>query len=115
MISLYLYGTHSNARFLAHIKGHAFPILFDIEEGDEYPTKEYVSNETKLECTGVEERRTYYWLPLDCYNQPLGYVEEISLFPCDFKALKECKNHRYTYPYWWIFESENDAIERALD
>ena len=115
MISLYLYGTHSNARFLPHIKGHNFPILFDIEEGDEYPTKEYVSNETKLECTAIEERRTYYWLPLDYYNQPLGYVEEISLFPCDFKALKECKDSRLTHPYWWIFENEDDAVERALD
>lgn len=115
MASLYLYGTNTSARFIAHIEGRTTPVPFDIEEGDDYPTKEMVSKELNVKCTSIEERRIYYWLPLDCYNQPVGYVEKISLFPSDFKNLKECDSHKLTYPYWWIFENENDATDRALD
>lgn len=62
----------------------------------------------------AEERRKYYWLPLGYHNQPNGNVEEIELFPSDYKALKEAEL-KDRYPYWWIYEDYATALNRALD
>lgn len=112
---LYIFGIHTEARFLAFIKDNPLPIPFNIGENDDYPTTESVSGELGKVCTRIEERRDYYWLSLDPCNQPSGIVKKISLFPTDYISIRECKDSRLTYPYWWIFDNENDAIERALD
>ena len=62
----------------------------------------------------IETRRTYWWLPLDSYNQPNGFVEAISLFPIDYKSIKEAKPQE-RYPYWWIYDDEYSANYRAQD
>jgi hypothetical protein len=59
---------------------------------------EFVENE--------EEKKTYYFLPMDSYNQPDGTVQEIELTEARYKQLKK------TYVY--VYDSYADAMTRAM-
>ena len=115
MAKLVLYGLQTKARFIAFLDDSPAPVAFDIEPGEEYPTVEKVSKDLGRTCKRIEERRTYYWLPLDCYNQPAGYTDKIDLFPTDYRNLKSCNNFHLTHPYWYIYANWMDAERRAID
>lgn len=56
---------------------------------------------------GTEEKKTYYYLPLDSYNQPNGHVISIELTEAEFA--------KYKKSYVYIYDNEIDADRRAQD
>ena len=127
MCNLYLIGDNTDAEFAAMFEQGGFEV-FNLsfrkgEEKDEKAKRKWAESPQAIEemtkhygkkVKAVQMRRTYYWLPLDSYNQPNGNVEEISLFPSDYEDLKNC-NMQDSYPYWWIYEDYHTALERACD
>lgn len=53
------------------------------------------------------EKKTYYWLPLDNYNQPNGHIVELVINESEYEAMK--KQGEYVY------SSYMQACERAMD
>lgn len=108
-----IYAKFTDARFLAFPKDSTkLPLPFDTNEGDEYPTVAKVNEDTKgkFDIVRIEERKKYYYLPIDQYNQPNGFIEEIELFPCDYEGLRTAKGIIV-----YIFDNYRDACRRAED
>lgn len=53
------------------------------------------------------EKKKYYWLPLDNYNQPNGHIVELVINESEYEAMK--KQGEYVY------SSYMQACERAMD
>ena len=118
MSQVYLQAQHTDA-----------PYLIFTADGKSHPTKNMGVGEMDLrspllrtaieahfgsKLLRIEKRQKYYWLPLDSYNQPAGMVEEIELFPSDYRNLKEASMPD-SYPYWWIYDNYATALDRAQD
>lgn len=126
MCNLYLIGENTEAEFAAMFEQGGFELFnlsFNVAIGkrDDEKVKAWTQSEQALKdmserfgkkVKAIQQRRTYYWLPLDSFNQPNGNVEEISLFPSDYEDLKNC-NMQDSYPYWWIYDDYHAALERA--
>ena len=54
-------------------------------------------------------KKTYYFLPIDQYNQPIGTVEEILMTVQEYNYCKE-----YDLDFYY-FEDYESALRRALD
>jgi len=54
-------------------------------------------------------KKTYYFLPLDQYNQPIGTVEEILMTEGEYNY---CKKYELDF---YVFDNYQDALRRALD
>lgn len=106
-----IYAKNSDAKYLVFVEGRNSPYLATPDTPDEQITIESASRDLRMTVTRIEERQKYYWLPIDCYNQPIGYVEQIELFPTDYKNLKKSKQ----FPFYWLFDNESDAQARAID
>lgn len=114
MGKLVLMGQVTKAKYLAIIDGSKF-VPLDVPD-DLAPEKRKAAFDSvgKIKNCVIEERRTYWWLPLDSFGQPDGNIETISLFPCDYRNLKEL-DFPLAYPYYWIFDNEYAAMRRAYD
>ena len=55
----------------------------------------------------LETLNTYWYLPLDSYNQPNGLVNTIELTEADYLRIKK--------DYGYIYDKERDAERRAQD